>query len=136
MTVLYRGPHGWVTHDVIATGDTAWRRIPIAELSGVHIVRCRSGNATSVHRAFAGSTLLMALVIMPVGGWPAAVLAVALAVAAMIAVVARQIRQHDRWELTARHRGAPILLFGSTDQREFDQVCRAVQRALEHHQDG
>ena len=44
--------------------------------------------------------------------------------------------RRDRWELTADHLGVPTVLFTSTDQREFDQLCRALRRAVERLADG
>ena len=62
----------------------------------------------------------------------AVLLTAVLVVATLAGAVARRRRNRVHWELSALHRGVPVRLFASTDQREFDQVCRAVQRALEH----
>ena len=131
MTDLYRGPHGWVTHEAIATADTGWHRYAIADLHRVHIVRSRSGTPPGP-QVLTTSTLLVALVTIPVVRWPAVLLTAVLVVATLAGAVARRRRNRVHWELSALHRGVQVRLFASTDQREFDQVCRAVQRALEH----
>lgn len=43
MTIFYRGPRGLVTDQVIATDKTGWRRLTVAGLAEVHIVRSRAG---------------------------------------------------------------------------------------------
>lgn len=41
-------------------------------------------------------------------------------------------RRNPRWmELTAQHKGRRVILFASTDKRQFEQVRRAVVRAEE-----
>jgi hypothetical protein len=130
MTVLYRGPRALVTLEVIATDDTGWRRLAIADLSRVHIVRSDPGGRPVLHRALGVSALVLALVTIPIVGIPAVVSAALIAVALIFDMLARP-KPRTTWTLVARHAGRPSTLFTSTDQREFDQLCRAVQRALE-----
>jgi hypothetical protein len=127
MTILYRGPRGLVTHDVIATVHVGWRRLPIKDLQGIHIVRVRLAGG---RRLMSVSALFVALLVIPLTGWPVAILPVVvlIATAAGLAVGG----QPDRWNLTADHLGVRTVLFTSTDQREFDQLCRGLRRAVEH----
>jgi hypothetical protein len=39
------------------------------------------------------------------------------------------------WQLWAYYRGMPTLLWISKSETEFNQVCRALQRAIEAHRD-
>jgi hypothetical protein len=130
MTVLYRGPRGLVTHNVIATTETGWRPVPFATLSGIHIVRMDPDGRALTPRALGVSVLVVALATIPLIGVSSLVVAVLVAVAVVCDVVAARARRAT-WDLLAYRAGTPAILFSSTDQREFDQLCRAVQRAIE-----
>jgi hypothetical protein len=134
MTVLYRGPRGLVTHDVIATTETAWRPVPFATLSDVHIVRTDPEDRAMAPRALGVSALVIAVATIPIEGMSALVVAVLLAVAVVCDVVAARAPRAT-WDLLAYRADRPAILFSSTDQREFDQLCRAVKRALERRGD-
>jgi hypothetical protein len=134
MTTLYRGPRGLVTHDVIATADTNWRPVPFASLSDVHIVRTGSVHRPVVPRVFGVGALAIAVAAIPVRGVPAIVVAMLLATVALVDVLSSR-KDSVRWELVAHRAARRCVLFRSLDQREFDQLCRAVQRALEAHGD-
>lgn len=131
MTILYRGPRGLVTHDAIATVHVGWRRLPVRDLQTIHIVRVRPDGS---RRLMSLSALLIALLTIPLAGWPAGILSVAVLIAAVAGLTLGGRR--DRWDLTADHQGVHTVLFTSTDQREFDQLCRALRRVLEHQADG
>lgn len=135
MTVLYRGPRGLVTQDLIATIHIGWRRLRVADLHQIHIVRVRP--AAAVQRHLAGiSALVIAVSTIPLAGWPSVVAAGALGAAAGADLaVSRWRERRARWHLTATYGGHRILLFSSANQREFDQVCRALRRAVEHQSD-
>jgi hypothetical protein len=134
MTVLYRGPRGLVTHDVIATTETAWRPVPFATLSAVHIVRTDPEGRALAPRALGVSALVIAVATIPLVGVSSLVVAVLLAIAVVCDVLAARARRAT-WDLLAYRAGNPAILFSSTDQREFDQLSRAVQRALERRRD-
>jgi hypothetical protein len=59
---------------------------------------------------------------------------VLLATAVALAVDRRRDRRIP-WTLVADRRGVRTVLFTSTDQREFDQLCRALRRAVERQHD-
>ncbi len=134
MTILYRGPRGLVTSDVIATVHMGWSRVPVKDLKAIHIVRTRHDDS----RRFLGvSALLIVLLTVPIVGWPSVVLAVVVLLATAVALAVD--RRRDRripWTLVADRRGVRTVLFTSTDQREFDQLCRALRRAVERQHDG
>jgi hypothetical protein len=44
-------------------------------------------------------------------------------------------RRPKSWQLWAYHQGVPTLLWVSTNETEFYQVCRSLQRALEAHRE-
>jgi len=130
MTILYRGPRGLVTQDVIATVHLGWSRVAIKDLTAIHIVRTRPDGS----RRFLGlSALLLVLLTIPVVGWPSVVVLVATAVA--LVVDGRRDRRIP-WTLVADRCGVRTILFESTDQVEFDQLCRGLRRAVERRNDG
>jgi hypothetical protein len=133
MTILYRGPHGLVTHEVIATVHMRWSRVPVRDLKAIHIVRTRPDDS----RLLLGlSALLIVLLTIPVVGWPAVVLSVVVLIATVVSLALA--RRRDRmipWTLVADRSKVRTVLFMSTDQREFDQFCRALRRAVERQHD-
>ena len=78
------------------------------------------------------SALLVALLTIPLAGWPSVVLSVAVLIAA---AAGWRCRAAGPRYLTAAHLGVRTVLFTSTDQREFDQLCRALRRAVERQAD-
>jgi Family of unknown function (DUF6232) len=44
-------------------------------------------------------------------------------------------RRPKSWQLWAYYKGVPTLLWVSKDETEFNQVCRALQRAIEAHRE-
>ena len=79
--------------------------------------------------ALAGGTLLVAAV-----GWtlladPAVYVISFLALATP--AVAATWREPRHWELHAQYRGEAVVLYSSADERVFNQVSRALRRAME-----
>ena len=134
MTILYRGPRGLVTHDVIATVHMGWSKVLVKDLKAIHIVRTRPDDS----RRFLGlSALLIVLLTIPIVGWPSVLLsAVVLVATAVSLALARRRDRMIPWTLVADRSGVRTVLFTSTDQREFDQLCRALRRAVERQHDG
>jgi hypothetical protein len=133
MTILYRGPHGLVTSDIIATVHMGWSRLLVRDLKAIHIVRTRPDGS---RRLLGLSALLVVLLTVPLAGWPAVVLAVVVLIATLVDLaVTRRRERRIPWTLVADHSGVRTILFTSTDHREFDQLCRALQRAVERRRD-
>ena len=81
MTILYRGPHGLVTSDIIATVHMGWSRMPVRDLTAIHIVRTRPDGS---RRLLGLSALVIVLLTVPLIGWPAVVLAVVVLIATTV----------------------------------------------------
>lgn len=64
----------------------------------------------------------------PASASPIALLA--LVVPTAVAAVCAK-RRPPRWELRAIYRGLEVCLFGGTDRKEFEEVARALRRAIE-----
>ncbi len=131
---LYRRAGVLVTHEVLIVGD---RRYGIAGLSRLRVGRCSRNPVTPWGAVLAGAVFAAVGVGVSLGlrsGEPGsltyAVLAVAMAVPVLVALYAghRARRTHELW---GEHHGRTVLLFASTEEREFGQVTRALMRARE-----
>lgn len=134
VAMLYRRAGVFVTYEALVVGD---RRYAIAGLSGLRVGRCSRSPVTVWGAVLAGALFAavgvgVSLALRP--GAPSsvtyAVLAVAVAVPALAVLYAgrRARRSHELW---GEHHGRTVLLFASTDEREFGQVTRALMRARE-----
>jgi hypothetical protein len=128
----YRGPDAVVTSELFVWRTAPARTFVIRELRNVGIARCevdRSRPHTT--QAFAGSAALAAAV-WPMVDTPALIAAVLLALAVPGAAVAAVWRLRPRcWELHATYRGGEVVIYASTEARVFNQVARALRRAIE-----
>ncbi|GAB7050459.1 DUF6232 family protein [Catenuloplanes indicus] len=148
MVTYYRDPAVEVTSDRIALGDRAY---PIAALHRVWHRRGARRWSGVVNRGALGVLMLGPLVAAAFGillallletslMTTAAIVAASVVVGLAVVPVAdllldRVDRSYDRGtrdlELWALIGGAPVLLLHSTDARRFNQIYRALQRAVE-----
>jgi hypothetical protein len=130
MRTYYRGPDALVTSTVFAGRATA-TPYAIRELRQVRITRTEHRQASAV--PVAAGLLAIAAAAWPLGkASPLYALAlVALAVPALVAGVVLWRLRPQRWELRATCRGVDVTLYSSTDERVFNQVTRALRRAIE-----
>ena len=129
----YRGPDAVVTSELFVWRTAPARIFAIQELSRVGITcdeidRVRRPNTT--HAAVGSSVLIVAL--WPIVDNPALVAVTSLALALPILAIGVYWRLRPRlWRLHAVYRGGDVVLYASTDGRVFNQVIRALRRALE-----
>ncbi|GAA3346170.1 hypothetical protein GCM10020358_56140 [Amorphoplanes nipponensis] len=132
MRTYYRG-----TDAVVTDGHFVWLGAPartalIRDLRNVRRVHRAGprGLARPLHIAFA------ALVVTAAGwttlGTPAVYISAPLcaAIAGMSTAAYWRLRP-QRWELLATYRGTEMTLYATTDVRVFNQVARALRRAVE-----
>jgi hypothetical protein len=127
----YRGPDAVVTSELLVWRTSPARIFAIRELRRVGIARCdaASGRPHTMHAA-AGPVL--AAVAWPILDTPAMAAVGALAVALpAAAAVTYWWRRSRLWELHGTYRNAEVILYASTDARVFNQVARALRRAME-----
>jgi len=128
----YRGPDAVVTNELFVWRTSPPKLFAIRDLKKVGIVRRdvdRSRPSTA--RAAAGPTVL-ALAVWPIVDTPLLIVTVFMAVAVPAVAAATYWRLRPRrWELHAIYRGAEVLLYASIDARVFNQVARALRRAME-----
>lgn len=136
MPVFYRGPRALITSEVIEVPHPQWRRFAIKDLAAVHIVQHGPDVNVARRRAFGLVALGSIFVTVPAIGQSSPIVAVAVMIGSLTyAGACLRSASGVAWSLVATYRGRTLVLFESSSQREFDQVCRALRRALEQHQD-
>jgi hypothetical protein len=132
MRVYYRGPRVLITADRITVAQSVSRSYALAELADVYIVRQQAARGAASARSMGVSALVGSLVIVPIAGRTSVVLAAVILVGLLLcAFVCLQVSPPAHHELVATYRGRQVLVFASDDPREFQQVCRGLQRARE-----
>lgn len=125
------------TDAVVTDRLFVWRTTPttgyvIRELRNVGLVRADAGPLRPYATHVVVLTALLAAATWTVSHTPAAYvlgfLAVALPTVFAIAAVRTRPR---RWELRATYRGHEVILYSSADVTRFNQVTRALRRAVE-----
>ncbi len=134
--VFYRGRRALITQDVFEVVFVAKLRYAMNDLADFYIVR-HDPDSSSIARMMGLSALVASLFVVPVVGPASNILAgLTAGVFAIGGVINMRRRAPVRWELVATYEGVPRTLFTSENQREFEQVCRGLQRAREHRDDG
>jgi hypothetical protein len=128
----YRGPDAVVTDQFFVRLTKPIRSYVVRDLRSVGLVRAEGSRLRSYTLHVAGATLvLVAAAWMTLDSLVGYALgAVAVATPSAFAVARLRMRP-QRWELRATYRGARVLLYASADVRVFNQVARALRRAVE-----
>jgi hypothetical protein len=122
----YRGPDAVVTSELFIWRTSPPKVFVIRHLQKVAIVRYDADRGRPHYSS------AVALALWPIVDTPALVATGVLAVAVPVVAVATYWRvRPKRWELQARYLGAEVVLYASTDARVFNQVARALRRAME-----
>ncbi|MBW6437654.1 hypothetical protein KZ829_28355 [Actinoplanes hulinensis] len=127
--IYYRGPDALVSDDqFVWHPHSAPQVFAISDLRNVGLVQ-----APSRIRPYAPALAAGALAAAG-AGWtllpdPAIYVLVFLGLA--VPGVAMLWREPGRWELHAQYRGTAVVLYSSADARVFNQVSRALRRAME-----
>jgi hypothetical protein len=131
MRTYYRGPDALVTEEHFVWRTGASRIFPVRELHNVGLVR----DAAVDRRADIALVATVGMIGFTVTTWMLAGPVIGLAlgfvslIAATVAVTTRQRR--IVWQVRATYRGVDVVVYSSPDARVFNQVTRALRRALE-----
>ncbi|BCJ52795.1 hypothetical protein Asp14428_42700 [Actinoplanes sp. NBRC 14428] len=133
MRIYYRGPDARVTDQhFIRRTSSAEVVFSVRELRNV--VRVQGGPAVErmggIIVTGAGLVTLTAAswsLVGPTAGYAMAVVAILIALA-VVTVTRRNARQ---WHVRATYRGVDVTLYSSSDRQMFNQVARALVRAIE-----
>jgi Family of unknown function (DUF6232) len=128
----YRGPDAVVTDQLFVWLTSPSKSYVVRDLRSVGLVRAGANRLGSYTLHVASGTLVLAVATWLTLDSPAAYALGALTVAVPSTfAVARMRTRPQRWELRATYRGTRILLYASSDVRVFNQVVRALRRAVE-----
>jgi hypothetical protein len=139
MRTYYRGPDAVVTSELFVWRTTPAKIFAIRELYRVGFTCSDLGRAhPHTVRAAAGSPV-MAVALWPIVDTPGLIAVISLAIAIPIVAIGAYWRLRPRlWTLHATYRGSEVIIYSSTNARVFNQVIRALRRAVEDlpHDDG
>ncbi len=126
----YRGPDAVVTSELFVWHTSPAKTFVIRELKKVVIVR-GGDNRDHVHATPIAGSMAVAVAMSPTLDSPVLAVAVFVGVTAISGVAIAAFGRRPRWELHATYRNAAVILYASKDERVFNQVSRALRRAME-----
>jgi hypothetical protein len=128
----YRGPDAVVTDQFLVWRTTPTKGFVVRDLRNVGIVRSEADRPRPYTAHVLGGVLVLAAATWAMLDKPAAYAMGFLAVAVPTVLVVASLRMRPRrWELQATYRGSRVVLYASSDVRVFNQVARALRRAVE-----
>jgi len=126
----YRGHDAVVTSELFAWHTSPAKTFVIRELKTVVIAR-PDVNRKPAYAALIAGSVAVTVAVWPILDSPLLIGAVFLGVAVPGVAAAAFWRRTQTWELYATYRNAAIVLYASSDARVFNQVGRALRRAIE-----
>lgn len=133
MRTYYRGPDAFVTADrFVWLGETP-KMFPVRDLREIHLVENAAQRPAGVAVATGAGMLTFAG-----AAWLALGMIVGVAVSALaVSVVVVAVRSRRSWggrsyRVVATVRGARTVIYEARDPRVFNQVTRALRRAVEN----
>ncbi|GIE98285.1 DUF6232 family protein [Paractinoplanes rishiriensis] len=134
MRIYYRGPDAIVTSELFIRCGSPPGRFAIGDLRQVGIAPGAEEVARpAVIVSAAAAALVAAAAVSAAGGVLVALTILVVASVAGGVTGLIRCRKPRRLELRATYRGRETTLYSSTDERVFNQVSRALRRALEDH---
>jgi hypothetical protein len=133
MRTYYRGPDALVDQERFVWFTSSPRTFVVRELQNAVLVRCnvpdrRPNPALLVALTMTALATASWMLVGPAVGAALGFLAVLAAGAAMVAQPRRTVYE---WQVRATYLGAHVTVYASVDQRVFNQVARALRRAIE-----
>ena len=131
MRTYYSGHDAVVTSEVFVRRTTPVKIFAIRDLRDVCIT-CETGNGQAM-LTFAVAAALLGIAAAG-AAWTTAVWSLLLVFALATPLVVAGLllwRRPARWQVQAMYRGRRITLYASSDTRVFNQVTRALRRAME-----
>jgi len=113
------------------------RRFAVSELHGLRTVRePQAGNGVVIMIGVAGIALASVFALAANVASTATIVAAPLLAALLVGAALATLRLRRRhFALYAEYRGRTVQVFGATDERRYNQICRALLRAREYDQD-
>lgn len=132
MRTYHRSHDTIVTSELFVRWTTSAKSYAIRDMRNVGIACLPGDGAAKLLVTIATTTgvLAVAVAAWAAGAWPTPLLFAVGVPAILIGALAGR-RKPARWELRAIYRGEPVILYTSADVRVFNQVTRALRRAIE-----
>jgi hypothetical protein len=128
----YRGPDAVVTDQLFVRLTHPTKSYVVRDLRNVGLVRAQGSRLRPFTAPMVAGALLLGAASWTMVDSPARYAVGVLAVAVASAFALASLRSgRRRWELHASYRGARVMLYASSDARVFNQVARALRRAVE-----
>jgi hypothetical protein len=131
MRIYYRGPDAFLTDEHLtwtASGRSAFVIRDLREVGRVRSVAAGLSTGTVLAVIVALAAFVAAwLVVAPAATYP---LSLAVFAAAVTTLVVRRRRKISLWQVQATYRGSRVTIYASSDERVFNQVTRALSRAI------
>ena len=133
MRTYYRGPDALVTQERFVWRTSSPRIFVVRGLQHAVLVRCnvpdrRPSPALLVALMMTVLATVSWMLVSPTVGAVLGFLAVLTAVATLATQPRRTVYE---WQVRATYQGAHVTVYASVDQRVFNQVARALRRAIE-----
>jgi Family of unknown function (DUF6232) len=126
----YRGPDAVVTDQLFVWLTQPTKSYVVRDLRNVGLVRTQASRPYAAY--LAGAALVLGAASWTMFDSPVRYALSGLAVAVLSAFALVSVRTGlRRWELHASYRGTRVVLYASSDVRVFNQVVRALRRAIE-----
>jgi hypothetical protein len=130
----YRGPDAVVTDELFVWRTTPTKGFVVRDLHNVGRVRGNVGRLRPYSAHVTGAALVLVAATLTLldtpAGYALGVLALAVPGVCTAAAATRRMRP-QQWELHATYHGYEVVLYTSRDERVFNQVTRALRRAVE-----
>jgi len=133
MRIYYDGPDALVTDNHFVWRTDPTRAFAIRDLRNIRLVQRDVGSTRTV--VVMATVAAVALIVAP--GWlllqhsTIGRLVLVAAAAAAVTLATLQRRSVHQWELRAVHQGREVTLYTTLEMRTFNQVTRALRRAVE-----
>ncbi|GAA0521059.1 hypothetical protein Ade02nite_64870 [Paractinoplanes deccanensis] len=129
----YRGPDAVVTDEYFIWRTTPVRSYSVRDLRNVGQLRAVAESSSPVRVSVAAAVTVGVIgagwtVLEPPHAYAIGLVAVTVPVACTLPSM---FRRNRAWELRARYRGVDVVLYSCTEERQFNQVKRALRRAME-----
>ncbi|MEV6600321.1 DUF6232 family protein [Actinoplanes sp. NPDC051346] len=132
MRTYYHGPDAVVTEKYFVWRTNPAKVFVIEELRDIELVRGRPGGwGTGEALVAAAAVVTLASVGWTLGGVVVAFVAATLGSALAATLVATRRRATRSWYVQAYRHGGRVTLYSAVDARVFNQVTRALRRAVE-----
>jgi len=127
----YRGHDAVVTDRLFVWHTTPTKGFVVRDLQNVGLFCSEVSWLRPYTAGLTGGALVMIAATWTLRDTPAAYATGFLAVAVLAFLATTGRHRPRRWELLATYRGYEVMLYASADVRVFNQVARALRRAVE-----